>query len=434
MDHQCYTCKKCFKSEQAVESHANALGHYPLWDCDQCSDQYDNEDDLLDHKDTDHAYCADCGRQFSTLGALQQHYNDAPAHNHGCPRCSKVFKTEDLYKQHFSAEHPYSCLQCLSSFKENSLLQSHIKSVHSHPCTLCSELVVMGIDMELHIKKVHTYKCDYCVKTFHSSEARQKHKDLDHEFGCSKCTLPFKKEHHLMEHVRDKHPLVCFKCSKAFVNKLALDKHVKLYNLHCKERSEVLPIKDGHLDPYSSPQKSKCPECEKTYDSLVTFIEHYKWAHMNSLTRCPKCFKTCEDQTALLQHNVSTHMVKCGKCEALFSDDMALQRHSSMHSLMHSTNPSLKFVTETSSAPSLQSATRAKTKGISTQTTKYRCEQCNENFNDDAELERHEQHSPFHTAKVLECYECNLKFKTQIALLEHIDSKPHQARWVLVLI
>ena len=71
---------------------------------------------------------------------------------------------------------------------------------------------------------------------------------------------------------------------------------------------------------------------------------------------------------------------------------------------------------------------------MSTQTAIYRCDVCEENFKPDFEFQQHQEHSPFHGPKFLDCHECNTKFNTQIALLTHIDSKPHKARWVLALI
>ena len=458
-DYQCYTCGKVFSSEQAVESHCEAKQH-SFWACDKCSDEFYNGDDLLVHTDEEHShycsvcdrlfgdakallqhikssrahfYCDECQRSFVDQEALDQHLETSKTHKVSCPHCKEIL-SKTQHAQHFCTKHQFKCQQCHKSFESLALLQSHIQSTHRHPCTFCNTVSTNAEDLEAHMNVCHAFKCDYCTLSFRTAEVRQMHTALKHPLFCSRCTVTFKTDGELSGHIRDHHPLTYFKCSKCtkmFIDKQALDGHTKSLNCNSEAGSQTLSIRDGPAEGLM--QKSKCPQCDQTFDGLHTFIEHYKWSHTSSSIQCHKCFRSCADQVELLQHNLSMHMTKCSQCDALFKDTTSLQRHLTMHESNTPPN-SLTSKASTPSALTPQIICKAATTDASTETTKYRCEQCNDSFSTDEEWERHQDHSPFHKDKVLDCYECNLRFNTQIELLEHLDSMPHDAQWVLVLI
>jgi hypothetical protein len=59
------------------------------------------------------------------------------------------------------------------------------------------------------------------------------------------------------------------------------------------------------------------------------------------------------------------------------------------------------------------------------------CSDCNECFEDEEEVQRHFEQSPFHKDEVLECSECMIRFPNQLELHQHLDSKSHALTWVL---
>lgn len=384
--YQCYTCeKRKFKSQEGVKSHCKAMGHYPTWDCDQCSDQLDNKEELQKHKKG--TYCPSYHnywhKHFVKTALPGQHLKTSPHNSHRCDQCRQNFASSSALQQHHdcSPTHQIICPHCSKSFRHECSLQSLGKSTFKYPCSQCNAVLPSVKDLKVHIMDAHAFKCDYCTITFQCSESREAHKDLAHKFACMRCTVSFKTETDLKNHFTDRHPLVCFRCCTSCSGKSALEDHLKLHTHKCKTCSKEFPTLERLLDHQCLLQRPKCPQCTQTFCSPATFIEHYKSAHM-------------EEETP---NGTASSVI-------------------------------------TSSALLDQPTTKTTSKNMSTQTTKYRCEQCDENFNDDEEFQRHEQHSPFHHDKILECYECNLKFKSQIGLLEHIDSKPHSSRWVLVLI
>jgi len=242
-----------------------------------------------------------------------------------------------------------------------------------------------------------TYPCDDCYKAFKSKEALISHCDaLGHypTWECDQCFIPFANEKQYQSHCLGLHASTyCDVCKKHFVNQSALHQHLQNSRIHrC------------------------CRTCQQEFTSGDALKNHYKSSPSH-------------DTTLQLRNKGFANMVKCDKCDAHFDNANSLKNHS----LMHKVKPT-NGLASSLFAQSHPSAAKNLTRDMSTQTTKYRCEECDENFNDDEELQRHADHSPFHQGKILDCIECNLIFKSQVELLSHIESKPHKTRFAIIVL
>jgi hypothetical protein len=99
------------------------------------------------------------------------------------------------------------------------------------------------------------------------------------------------------------------------------------------------------------------------------------------------------------------------------------------------------FFTPPSTAPASRKDTSSLHQALPTRAVKpkpkpiFQCDKCpNATLDTRAEYDEHMKYSPFHDTPVLKCFECNVSCKDQIALLVHIESKPHNVRWVLSMI
>jgi ribosomal protein S26 len=76
----CDQCGKEFATERALEQHQRDTGHFENWCCDQCGKEFATERALEQHqRDTGHVHswcCGQCSKEFATERALEQHQRD----------------------------------------------------------------------------------------------------------------------------------------------------------------------------------------------------------------------------------------------------------------------------------------------------------------------------------------------------------------------
>ncbi|KXJ88722.1 hypothetical protein Micbo1qcDRAFT_206883 [Microdochium bolleyi] len=74
-DFECDTCHRWFNSRHACEQHMSALRHWDGdshgWDCADCPQVFDNQDDMIQHEVNEHRYCDPCDRYFQRYSGLR---------------------------------------------------------------------------------------------------------------------------------------------------------------------------------------------------------------------------------------------------------------------------------------------------------------------------------------------------------------------------
>jgi hypothetical protein len=82
-EYECDTCDAYFGSEYARRQHMTAKGHFydnsssdsyraSSWDCPQCDDCFDTEEECDEHMVEDHLYCCECDRFFMNYNNIKQ--------------------------------------------------------------------------------------------------------------------------------------------------------------------------------------------------------------------------------------------------------------------------------------------------------------------------------------------------------------------------
>lgn len=64
----CERCERLFVSSKARQDHINASRQH--WECDDCSDDFSTESELLAHSKEAHFECSKCHDRFDSLNAL----------------------------------------------------------------------------------------------------------------------------------------------------------------------------------------------------------------------------------------------------------------------------------------------------------------------------------------------------------------------------
>jgi hypothetical protein len=185
-----------------------------------------------------------------------------------------------------------------------------------------------------------------------------------------------------------------------------------------------------------------CEMCSAKFNTDELLEDHEDEMHRY----CTTCSRYFVNRDAILQHynNSSIHAQDIGyfQCDRTFISRHALQQHNDTNASGPKKAPSppanksskVGLLPNSPASALMPRPTTKDTRDMATQTTIYRCDECDENFDDHTEFQNHQNCSPFHDAEILNCHECNIKFENQSALLAHLESKSHKSRWVLCLI
>ena len=170
-----------------------------------------------------------------------------------CPKCGKMFLSEDKMKKHLWAtcnDKKYYCDQCEKSFKSNVALRSHKEIIHegktdNYSCDQCGKTFSRPTTLTAHIQQVHenikNFKCEQCPTRFATKTAMKNHIKAVHEgikdHMCSECGKSFSVAETLRNHIASVHrkerPFSCEFCEQTFSEKKSVVKHVS--TVHKKE-------------------------------------------------------------------------------------------------------------------------------------------------------------------------------------------------------
>jgi uncharacterized C2H2 Zn-finger protein len=218
-----------------------AKGKEPLI-CDQCSDIFITEDALTNHINNKHSHpeerqCPECGKEFSGLLYLSQHYkaihggvlpsmvdretflcDQCPsvffakgslqwhqnqhhlkltdpkrttAKRKQCPHCPKTFIAQITYTEHIRSKHemntPYKCDQCHRSYGTKLRLEAHKTNVHKRvKCNICQQGICNSFMLKRHKASVHgvipknVFRCDHCPLFFAKIVSKESHVRTHH--------------------------------------------------------------------------------------------------------------------------------------------------------------------------------------------------------------------------------------------------------------
>ena len=193
-----YNCNQCgntFNSEQQLTKHSDTIHNVELFQCDQCPVSFKGHKSLEGH-------------------VLEKHKGQL---NFSCDMCPRQFAIKTNLLRHSRNMHVKKekivCMECGKSLKDRVVFNLHMRG-HLNPRTFCckwdgctkafNEHTMLKDHTRIHTKE-KPYKCDQCEQTFRKAGHRSRHKKI---------------------HTGEK-PHVCHKCGTRFIQRSNMKIHVK---------------------------------------------------------------------------------------------------------------------------------------------------------------------------------------------------------------
>ncbi|XP_050072322.1 zinc finger protein 675-like [Anopheles maculipalpis] len=194
---QCKVCKKKYNSSSYLKRHEVihlSEDERHRLTCTICNKLFNKSANLKAHMQQVHEgvnpfICEECGKPFSSKGALKEHYivhtDDRP---YQCAYCSKQFKNAARLKIHEDTHNDtlYVCPHCGLKLNTKRTLNMHMV-VHSDQkkfkCQECGNEYKRSKALKAHLI-LHTglrpYQCPFCDKTFANGSNCRSHKKKFH--------------------------------------------------------------------------------------------------------------------------------------------------------------------------------------------------------------------------------------------------------------
>ena len=182
------------KTKKRVRTESGSGQENESFSCDLCTNKFESESDLLDHKQTHVWYnCTQCDKKFLCKSELKQHVRVHIEKNVKCQQCDKTFLEETDLRNH---KHDLvKCQFCSMVFQSEMDLIVHKETHTIFECNLCDYKFGKDADLVRHVKThvVSRFNCDQCDEMFLDETAVSNHKQIhipqsgSTEFNCNKC-------------------------------------------------------------------------------------------------------------------------------------------------------------------------------------------------------------------------------------------------------
>lgn len=167
------TCpKKFFTTKDALNFHLTGQHNFLLLKCKNCSQRFDSEKDLQDHKVSGRCFA----RIVTKMNRVRKEVNknakeSAGAEEYFCEICNLSFARKSQYSMHYTQKHKCSltCKHCDKKISSYANLVRHIRTVHEFEkrfsCTVCEKQFSQKSSLASH-KNTHTadkpFTCEQC--------------------------------------------------------------------------------------------------------------------------------------------------------------------------------------------------------------------------------------------------------------------------------
>ena len=289
-------------------------------------------------KDKPKHSCEQCGKQFVSLGAFNNHM----AAHKGEKPASHARAQYVLYLKNGD----FQCTLCKKTFNDRQRCRDHI-SIHMEVlrdreakgqstevirCPICHWTLPHFMTMERHRLLAHDpiKKCEFCEESFETAkelkihERKHNNQKYNHKVTCEDCGQTFQKnsiKHHRAVYHGDgappprPPPVFCDQCGKSFYKKYHMLKHrlihmEKKYFCTFPGCSQGFPLEDKfklHLNTHFNIYPYTCETCGKGFIEKKDLSKH-RQIHGEAKRHCPFCSKSFKQHATLYRHKLSCHL------------------------------------------------------------------------------------------------------------------------------
>ncbi|XP_062555692.1 zinc finger protein 845-like [Armigeres subalbatus] len=280
----CNQCERKFRTDQRLQGHLRThLGLKPAV-CNLCGKEFHKFYNLKLHMTRKHsdAKCEflcdfpECGLSYSTKQGLTNHrrrhdpnFIQPIQKRVVCDQCGKTFSTAGALKKHsyiHSGDMPFQCQTCNKKLPTAHKLKEHTmrhEGIRNHVCPLCGLKKTTRHELTVHMN-YHTrekqFTCHVCAQVFSNIGNMSRHIKIVHcgikSYNCTYCDRSFGKaetlKHHVMTHTGEK-PHECGICGKRFIQSVALQTHMRTHRKHLPPEQQQERQSSSSGAPYQHP-------------------------------------------------------------------------------------------------------------------------------------------------------------------------------------
>ena len=279
---QCNQCSKSYVYKYSLESHIDAIHSKKKFKCEFCDVTLAYQRNLLTHLKKNHLL----------------EYQKQKSISSKSDSCSVNKIKNDKYEIiEVNSNKSFKCLICQKVYKSSKIVRDHHYHVHKEKklkCEKCCRLFLTKFKLKAHFEKCDNVKRQIIVDDGNKSKAENK-SDLQIEGN---------------DESEDK--FQCKECGKCFNELSTLGTHSFLDHqktIVTKEEKVDCDIKKCEIEAASTKDKYKvdirkyeiidniegkmyrCKQCEKTFNKLNKFHNHYIMTHREKTLKCEKCPK-----------------------------------------------------------------------------------------------------------------------------------------------
>lgn len=228
---KCQKCDKVYSHQQSLQNHLKKCHgeqkgiHFM---CSHCDRSFNSERKLKLHQQVHlpeeeklihPCPISDCDRKFTKSVNVQAHIKSVHVKERPylCSNCGKNFSTKGALKEHqiiHSDQFPYACKFCPKKFKNLPRLKTHedIHSTTQYICPVCGISLNTKRTLKMHMV-IHSdqkkFKCEYCQTSFKRSKALKNHLILHsglRPYSCPFCDKTFANGSNCRSHKKKAHP------------------------------------------------------------------------------------------------------------------------------------------------------------------------------------------------------------------------------------
>ncbi|KAK9736087.1 Zinc finger, C2H2 type [Popillia japonica] len=458
--YKCLYCQKSFSRKGYLVLHARTHSGEKPYCCSYCGKRFNQPTSLKVHvrgHTGERPYtCRVCNNGFTSKSTLKNHnvYLVYKPLNWYVQEISAIYLKESIkiepttisYGEHFqsnieeNATFKWRCKICLQFFPTRAVLRDHTRERHS--ASHFKHFANYSYNTQTQL-----YSCKMCTAEFNNRTMMWKHV-LVHEqkFTCEICgevqDSAYKFSLHLNKHSGDNN----YKCPLCeYVTKITSSMsthinsvHLKRFPYYCKHCGkgyhDAVMCTDHELKHFGN-HSVPCVVCQKSFGYTRNLIHHQISCHKVPTTdaslnnQCDVCMKHYSSSSSLRKHKrihqrAATPNV-CVWCGKHFKDDAALKQHERIHTGTGRTITAIHMKTEDQNRSTFVT-------DIDSDTNKWLCKFCQENFETRALLRKHKQDSHWGSirkhftnyvyskeSKVYSCKVCHMDFISRAKVRKH---------------